>query len=140
MFPPEFNPTSGMHRILVVDDEEMVLKGLRDTLAREGYNVVTSSNPFLALEELKTQNFSVIISDQHMPGMLGMQFLAQARDIQSNASRRQCSSAIILSPPRRSWRHDERRGPFFGSSVNAASAPGICGTAPHLVSPAHERW
>ncbi|KAB2653636.1 MAG: response regulator [Verrucomicrobia bacterium] len=96
MFPPEFNPTSGMHRILVVDDEEMVLKGLRDTLAREGYNVVTSSNPFLALEELKTQNFSVIISDQHMPGMLGMQFLAQARDIQSNASRILITAVLSL--------------------------------------------
>jgi CheY-like chemotaxis protein len=78
MLPPEFNPTSAMHRILVVDDEEMVLKGLRDTLTREGYNVVTSSNPFLALEELKKHNFSVIISDNHMPGMLGMQFLAQS--------------------------------------------------------------
>ena len=96
MLPPEFNPTSGMHRILVVDDEEMVLKGLRDTLTREGYHVVTSSNPFLGLEELKRHTFSVIISDNHMPGMLGMQFLAQAREIQPNASRILITAVLSL--------------------------------------------
>ncbi len=96
MLPPEFNPTSGMHRILVVDDEELVLKGLRDTLTREGYHVVTASNPFLALEELKKHNFSVIISDNHMPGMLGMQFLAQARDTQPNASRILITAVLSL--------------------------------------------
>jgi len=96
MFPPEFNPAAGMHRILVVDDEELVLKGLRDTLTREGYHVVTASNPFLALEELKKHNFSVIISDNHMPGMLGMQFLAQARDTQPNASRILITAVLSL--------------------------------------------
>ena len=96
MMPPEFNPTSGMHRILVVDDEELVLKGLRDTLTREGYNVVISSNPFLGLEELKKHTFSVIISDNHMPGMLGMQFLAQARDTQPNASRILITAVLSL--------------------------------------------
>jgi response regulator RpfG family c-di-GMP phosphodiesterase len=85
-----------MHRILVVDDEEMVLKGLRDTLTREGYNVITSSNPFLGLEELKRHTFSVIISDNHMPGMLGMQFLAQAREIQPNASRILITAVLSL--------------------------------------------
>lgn len=96
MFPPEFNTAAGMHRILVVDDEELVLKGLRDTLTREGYHVVTASNPFLALEELKKHNFSVIISDNHMPGMLGMQFLAQARDTQPNASRILITAVLSL--------------------------------------------
>ena len=92
----EFNPAAGLHRILVVDDEELVLKGLRDTLTREGYNVVTASNPFIGLEELKKHNFSVIISDNHMPGMLGMQFLAQVRDIQPNASRVLITAVLSL--------------------------------------------
>ena len=96
MIPPEFNPAAGLHRILVVDDEEMVLKGLRDTLTREGYNVVTAANPFLGIEELKRHNFSVIISDNHMPGMMGMQFLAQAREVQPNASRILITAVLSL--------------------------------------------
>ena len=74
----------------------MVLKGLRDTLTREGYNVVTAANPFLGLEELKRHTFSVIISDNHMPGMMGMQFLAQAREIQPNASRILITAVLSL--------------------------------------------
>ena len=96
MISPEFNPAAGLHRILVVDDEEMVLKGLRDTLTREGYNVVTAANPFLGIEELKRHTFSVIISDNHMPGMMGMQFLAQAREVQPNASRILITAVLSL--------------------------------------------
>ena len=96
MISPEFNPAAGLHRILVVDDEEMVLKGLRDTLTREGYHVVTAANPFLGIEELKRHTFSIIISDNHMPGMMGMQFLAQAREIQPNASRILITAVLSL--------------------------------------------
>ena len=57
--------------ILIVDDEEIVLVALRDTLLREGYNVVASPHAIHALSVLKEQEFSVVITDQQMPMVIG---------------------------------------------------------------------
>jgi DNA-binding NtrC family response regulator len=73
--------------ILIVDDEEIVLVALRDTLVREGYTVVASPHAVHALSVLKGQEFSVIITDQQMPMVSGLEFLAQVREIQPNATR-----------------------------------------------------
>lgn len=91
-----FTPAASLHRILIVDDEQLVLTGLRETLTREGYHVTTASNPFVALEELKKQIFSVIISDNHMPGVTGLEFLAQAKEMQPNASRILITAVLSL--------------------------------------------
>ena len=61
--------------ILIVDDEEIVLVALRDTLTREGYHVVASPHAIHALTVLKDQQFSVVISDQQMPLISGLEFL-----------------------------------------------------------------
>lgn len=73
--------------ILIVDDEEIVLVALRDTLLREGYTVVSSPHAVHALSVLKEQEFSVIISDQQMPMVSGLEFLAQVKQIQPDATR-----------------------------------------------------
>ncbi|HWD21297.1 MAG TPA: HD domain-containing phosphohydrolase [Verrucomicrobiae bacterium] len=73
--------------ILIVDDEEIVLVALRDTLVREGYSVVASPHAIHALSVLKEQQFSVIITDQQMPLVSGLEFLAQVREIQPEATR-----------------------------------------------------
>lgn len=96
MNTPESKADLKLHRILVIDDEEIVLAGLRETLAREGHMVVTISNPFVALQELKKQPFSVIISDHHMPGVTGLEFLAQAKEIQPNATRILITAVLSL--------------------------------------------
>lgn len=96
MTTPQINPAASLHRLLIVDDEQLVLTGLRETLTREGYHVTTASNPFAALEELKKQIFSVIISDNHMPGVTGLEFLAQAKELQPNASRILITAVLSL--------------------------------------------
>jgi len=75
------------HHILIVDDEETVLAGLRESLRREGYLVATAPNAVVALEILRQQSFSVIISDHRMPEMTGLEFLSQAKTIQPDATR-----------------------------------------------------
>ncbi|MDP3029520.1 MAG: response regulator [Deltaproteobacteria bacterium] len=73
--------------ILLVDDEENILSSLQRLLRRENYNVITSASPEKALEILKHEPVSLIISDQRMPEMGGTEFLARARDIQPEAIR-----------------------------------------------------
>ncbi|MFO1475816.1 MAG: response regulator [Verrucomicrobiota bacterium] len=85
-----------MHRILVVDDEEIVLVALYETLRREHYDVVTTSDPAAALTELRRTEFSVIITDQRMPAITGLELLSQARQIQPNASRILITAVLSL--------------------------------------------
>jgi response regulator RpfG family c-di-GMP phosphodiesterase len=67
-------------RIICVDDEPRVLKGLRRRLGRE-YDVEIAESGGEALEILRSQDpFQVIISDMRMPVMNGAQFLARAQD------------------------------------------------------------
>ncbi|HVY68935.1 MAG TPA: HD domain-containing phosphohydrolase [Verrucomicrobiae bacterium] len=86
-----------LHRILIVDDEEIVLVALRETLRREGYEVVTAPNAIQALELLKHSQFSVILTDQSMPMLTGLEFLAQAKQIQPDATRILITAVLSLS-------------------------------------------
>jgi response regulator RpfG family c-di-GMP phosphodiesterase len=91
------NPPETVHPILIVDDEEIVLVALRDTLLREGYQVVASPHAIHALSVLKEQPFSVVITDQQMPMVTGLEFLAQVRDIQPDATRILITAVLSLS-------------------------------------------
>ena len=83
--------------ILIVDDEEIVLVALRDTLLREGYRVVPSPHAIHALSVLKQEKFSVVITDQQMPMVSGLEFLAQVREIQPDATRILITAVLSLS-------------------------------------------
>jgi CheY-like chemotaxis protein len=72
--------------ILVVDDEKIFLSALQQTLQRAGYPAVAHSSPLAALAELEQRKFSVIISDQLMPELSGLELLAKARQIQTRSS------------------------------------------------------
>jgi response regulator RpfG family c-di-GMP phosphodiesterase len=76
-----------MGKVLVVDDEELVLAALRDTLQREGYSVVAHLNPLEALETLAREPLAVVIADQRMPHLSGLELLDRTRQSQPDASR-----------------------------------------------------
>lgn len=64
-------------RILVVDDEEAILETMSFTFM-DDYEVVTSSDARRALEILaESEPFAVVITDQRMPGMTGVELLAE---------------------------------------------------------------
>jgi response regulator RpfG family c-di-GMP phosphodiesterase len=84
------------NRILIVDDEEIVLIALRETLVRAGYHVSTANDPMPALEMLETQQFAVIISDQQMPSMTGLDFLTKVKQLQPDASRMLITAVLSL--------------------------------------------
>lgn len=63
-------------RILVVDDEAMVLDSLRMTLDHYGYEVETASSGPEALDKLGREEFDVVVTDRKMPDMTGDQLAA----------------------------------------------------------------
>jgi response regulator RpfG family c-di-GMP phosphodiesterase len=85
-----------LHHILLVDDEEAVLAALRDTLAAEGYRVTTAPNAMQALARLRERAYSVVVTDQRMPMMSGLEFLAQVREIQPDATRILITAVLSL--------------------------------------------
>ncbi len=65
-------------KILIVDDEELVLKALRRLLIDEKYTILTTTSAEEGLEILKKEEPQIIISDYRMPGMNGVDFLKKA--------------------------------------------------------------
>lgn len=84
---PDAPPASPAPHLLVVDDEEIVLVALRQTLTQLGYQVTTASDAIQGLGRLREQEFAVVISDHQMPALTGLEFLAQVRELQPEASR-----------------------------------------------------
>jgi EAL domain-containing protein (putative c-di-GMP-specific phosphodiesterase class I) len=67
-------------RILIADDEPVLLRGLERVLNRSGYEVVTANDGNEAARLLAKMEFDAIVSDISMPGMNGLQLLRAARD------------------------------------------------------------
>lgn len=97
MKPPEAaHPAPAKPRVLVVDDEEIVLAALRETLVRAGYEVCAVPHAQMAMDHLQATPFAVIISDQQMPRMTGLEFLARAKLLQPDASRILITAVLTL--------------------------------------------
>jgi response regulator RpfG family c-di-GMP phosphodiesterase len=66
--------------VLLVDDEVAILDGLRRQL-RKSFTVHTATGGAEALEVLKSEPISVVVSDMRMPHMDGATFLSQVRSL-----------------------------------------------------------
>jgi class 3 adenylate cyclase len=66
--------------VLLVDDEPRVLDSLEALLAMD-YRVLRTVEPKAALALLAEDDIAVIVSDQRMPGMTGVELLARSREV-----------------------------------------------------------
>ena len=66
-------------KILVVDDEDLLVKGIRFNLQNDGYEVITGSNGLEAISQTQEQNPDLIILDVMMPEMDGLTACARIR-------------------------------------------------------------
>ncbi len=66
-------------QVLVVDDEQLILKIISDILSKQGYNVLTAYNCDKALQLLKEHSFDVVLSDIRMPEKDGIDLLEEIR-------------------------------------------------------------
>lgn len=85
-----------MSRILIVDDEESILKALKRLLRAApctygnktfSLDVHTYNTPMAALEAAGQEEFDLFLSDYRMPVMDGIEFLRAAKEIQPDAAR-----------------------------------------------------
>ena len=60
-----------MQKILIVEDEASIRKGLKDNLEEEGYNVITEADGKKGLERAIKENVDLVLLDIMLPGMNG---------------------------------------------------------------------
>jgi len=76
-------------KMLIIDDEEIVLKSCRKIFEAEGFEVTTTDNPKVGLDLVSERNFDVILVDWMMPGFDGM-------DVLEEIDKRSPNSAIVM--------------------------------------------
>ena len=81
-----FIPTGNQERILVVDDEAFFLDVVKENLEALEYQVIANCSSLKTLEILKDNptGFDLVITDQTMPEMTGLQLVAEIRNFNSD--------------------------------------------------------
>src|SRR5690554_1699316 len=67
--------------LLLLDDEENILRALKRLLRRDGYRILTATTPQEAFSLLAKNNIQVLVSDQRMPTMTGTEFFSRVKEI-----------------------------------------------------------
>jgi len=65
--------------LLIVDDEPMILKAILRILRNDRYVILTSENADEGLKLIESREVDLVISDQNMPGMSGVEFLRKVK-------------------------------------------------------------
>ena len=67
-------------RVLVVDDEKLIVKGIRFSLEQDGMEVEYAYDGEEALKIAKEQKFDMILLDVMLPGLSGFEVCQQIRE------------------------------------------------------------
>ena len=84
-----------MKRILLIDDEELVVKSISRLLVKHGYNVSISSDGQQGIEKAKTEDIDLIICDIRMPGTNGIEVIKEIRNYCKINKKKQIPEIII---------------------------------------------
>ncbi len=76
-------------KMLIIDDEDVILESCRRIFTEEGFDVVTTNSPEQGLRLLSDSSFDVVLCDWKMPGFDGM-------DVVEEVDRRSPDSAIVM--------------------------------------------
>ena len=67
-------------KILIVDDEKLIVKGLRFSLQQEGYETDTAYDGEEALEKIRSTSYDMVLLDVMLPKLTGFEVLQQVRE------------------------------------------------------------
>lgn len=73
-------------KVLVVDDEQHIRESIRKILELEGFTVETAENGLAAERKISGCRYDVVVSDQKMPGMTGIELLDSVQSMDRNTS------------------------------------------------------
>ena len=79
-FPPE-DRTRPEQTLLLVDDDLLVITVTERILSGEGYRILSATSAREGFELLATNRVGVVLCDQRMPGMSGLEFLRRVKDL-----------------------------------------------------------
>jgi CheY-like chemotaxis protein len=87
--PPNSGPSVRLPRILLVDDDPIVLRALRRLLlrARPGWEIDLAESGEAALSLLESKTYDVVVTDLHMPVLDGAALLGRLKTEHPNAMR-----------------------------------------------------
>ncbi len=71
-------------KILIADDEEIMRSSLSDWLKEDGYDAVAVEDGFKAIEQVKAEDWDLVLVDLKMPGIDGIEVLKQINRIKPN--------------------------------------------------------
>lgn len=98
-------------KILVVDDDELVLIAIKELLSPLGFSVTPSPNGPAALEKISGAHFDLVILDVIMPEMNGFEVCQKIRQINSYAE------TPIMMLTAKSGEEDKQRGVEVGANL-----------------------
>ena len=71
-------------KILVIDDEELIIKSLAKLLEKTGFEVFVAKNGIDALAMVEDEHFDLVIADIRMPGMNGVEIMESVYELSKN--------------------------------------------------------
>ena len=71
--------------VLLVDDDDLVRRGVGRTITHAGFQVVQAESAEEALDQLRRQRVDVVLTDVHLPGISGVELLERVPRIQPSA-------------------------------------------------------
>ena len=107
---PSARAARGTETVLVVDDEELLRRVMREVLKRAGYKVLLASDGEQALAILQQQPVDLVLLDRSMPRMSGEQLLARMEELRlqlpvilltgyAGSAPSTGVSAVLMKPP-----------------------------------------
>lgn len=82
-------------KILIVDDEELIVKSLQKLLSKEGYSLSVTKSGQEAIDEIKKSDFDLIISDIMMPEIDGIETIRYIRDYLKESNKKLIPEILI---------------------------------------------
>ena len=69
-----------MATILIIEDDDIMLKAVRNILTKSGYNVITAKDGKEAFEQMDHADYDIVVTDLMMPYANGLEVVSRLRN------------------------------------------------------------